>query len=77
MASQSTRKVWFNSGIVEIYKSKVLMLPRVDWAGVIRELRLLVMQLQSARFFALYALLFMLVAAYVVGYVVDKLGRIQ
>ena len=53
------------------------MLPRVDWAGVIRELRLLVMQLQSARFFALYALLFMLVAAYVVGYVLDKLGRIQ
>lgn len=50
---------------------------RDDWAGVVRALRLLVMQLQSARFFALYALLFMLVAAYVVGYVVDKLGRIQ
>lgn len=50
------------------------MPPRVDWKGVVRELRLLATQLQPARFFALYVLLFIVVAAYVVGYIADKLG---
>jgi hypothetical protein len=53
------------------------MPPRVDWKGGVRELRLLVTQLQPARFFALYVLLFIVAAAYVVGYIADKLGRIQ
>lgn len=53
------------------------MPPRVDWKGVVRELRLLATQLQPARLFALYVLLFIVVAAYVAGYIADKLGRIQ
>ena len=53
------------------------MPPSVDWKGVVRELRLLATQLPPARFFALYVLVFIVVAAYVVGYIADKLGGVQ
>jgi hypothetical protein len=43
----------------------------VDWKGVLRELRLLLTQLQPSRFFALYALALMCVLVYVV----ERLGR--
>jgi hypothetical protein len=43
----------------------------IDWKGVIRELRLLVTQLQPARFFALYALLLL----FVLSSVADKFWR--
>lgn len=43
----------------------------VDWKGVLRELRMLAVQLQPGRFYALYLLLVFLVA----GYLIDKLGR--
>jgi hypothetical protein len=52
------------------------MSARVDWKGVVRELRLLATQLQPVRFFALYALLFFVVATHVVGHVVEKLGKL-
>lgn len=43
----------------------------VDWKGVLRELRMLAIQLQPGRFYALYLLLLFLVA----GYLIEKLGR--
>jgi hypothetical protein len=48
------------------------MLSKIDWKGVFRELRLLVIQLQPMRFFALYVLLLIVVVACVS----DKLGRL-
>ena len=41
------------------------MVPKVDWKGVLRELRLLATQLQADRFYALYLLLAVLVLGYV------------
>jgi hypothetical protein len=38
----------------------------VDWKGIVREFRLLAVQLQPARFFALYLLLLIVVIACVV-----------
>jgi hypothetical protein len=37
----------------------------VDWKGVVRELRLLVVQLQPTRFYAIYLLLLIMVVSYV------------
>jgi len=38
----------------------------MDWKGILREIRLLATQLQPWRFFALYLLLLIVVAGYVV-----------
>jgi len=40
----------------------------MDWVGVLRELRILITQLQTDRFYALY----LLVAVFVVAYLVKK-----
>lgn len=37
----------------------------IDWKGILRELRLLAIQLQPARFYALYLLLLIVVLSYV------------
>lgn len=37
----------------------------IDWKGIVRELRLLAVQLQPSRFFALYVLLLIMVVSYV------------
>lgn len=39
--------------------------PKIDWKGVLRELRLLAIQLQPCRFYALYLLLLLIVVSYV------------
>ena len=38
----------------------------MDWAGILRELRFLITQLQTDRFYALYALLVMFLVAYLI-----------
>lgn len=39
---------------------------RMDWVGILRELRILATQLQTDRFYALYLLLAVLVVAYLI-----------
>ncbi len=43
----------------------------VDWKGVLREIRMLAIQLQPGRFYALYLLLLCLAA----GYLIEKLEK--
>lgn len=38
----------------------------MDWVGILRELRILMTQLQTDRFYALYALLALLLVAYLI-----------
>lgn len=37
-----------------------------DWVGILKELRILMVQLQTDRFYALYVLLALLVVAYLI-----------
>lgn len=38
----------------------------MDWVGILRELRILMTQLQTDRFYAIYALLALLLVAYLI-----------